>query len=359
MARAQRARVMEPPVEQRAPNAQHATQQPNGVGRALGLLALLVALGLAPLFVLRSRARALDARASFAQVFAAEQLPAGWSFGAAHELADGARILELRREIATPAAFAQEPAVEEASTTSAAGAVPTAAEPDEGAAIEREQAGEAVAPAQDPESALASADPLPVELLLVQVDGPQELANWFPARPPPLGMGMGPGGGGTHGQRGMHGAPRPGNRPASRPASQPPTQSTSQPASAPASQPSTQPASDATSQPASAPSDAPEAPEHEQGEQPEQEWTMRIVLATGDLEWGTWRAAYVLERWVPSKEPLRESLRLNLSHAGRFAMLRANWAPGAPAVPAELVRLLEQLELRAGPKAAAPSAQAP
>jgi len=278
-----------PPV---APAQAEPRAAPSGVARALGLLALLVALGLAPLLMGRWRWRSLDARESFAHVFAAEQLPPTWSFGAAHALADGARLLELRRALPAPDA-ADEPAASE--------------------------------PTQIPGES-ASTDPVPVELLLVQVDGAQELSRWFPARPPPLGAGMGPGGGGPHGPHGQQAAPNPANPPASQPATQP------------------------ASQPTSAPS------ENDVVKREPEQRTTRITLATGDLEWGTWRAAYVLERWVPSAKPMRESLRVNLSHAGRFAMLRANWAPGAKAVPAELVRLLEQFELRAGPNAELPSA---
>jgi hypothetical protein len=308
-----------------------APPQPNGVARALGLLALLVALGLAPLFVLRWRARALDARESFAHVFAAEQLPPGWSFGAAHALADGVRIVELKREPAIP--------LEPGTSTR-----PGLAEPVELDELAQANETSASKPSVDASAepsgaelaAEPSADPLPIELLLVQCDDAQQLASWFPARPPPLGMGMGPGMG-----------PGMGDGQAAPQSARAPSSSASQPASQPATEPSTQPASAATSQPASAPIEAvAKTPEPAKAGPP-----LRFTLATGDLEWGAWRAAYVLERWVPQSDPLRESLRVNLSHAGRYAMLRANWAPGAKAVPAELVRLLEQLELRAGPKA--------
>lgn len=298
-----------------------ARPQPNGVARALGLLALLLALGLAPLFVLRWRARALDARESFAQVFAAEQLPPGWSFGTAHALADGVRIVELKREPAIPLELGTPTHAELAESSELAQPNGAPASPDTTEADEQQSAAELAVD--------TSADPIPVELLLVQCDGAQQLASWFPARPPPLGMGMGPGMG-----------PGMGAEQVAQQRARAPSSSASQPASQPTTAPS--------SQPASAPIDAAaERPEPAKEAQP-----LRFTLATGDLEWGAWRAAYVLERWVPHTDPVRESLRLNLSHAGRYAMLRANWAPGAKAVPAELVRLLEQLELRAGPNAA-------
>ena len=73
----------------------------------------------------------------------------------------------------------------------------------------------------------------------------------------------------------------------------------------------------------------------------------RLVIERGDLDWGGYRAAWVLERHyhrIDEEPASRDVLRVNLTVAERCAVLYARWPLGAPGSVAPVEEALASLQ---------------
>ncbi|TAJ17726.1 MAG: hypothetical protein EPO68_08955 [Planctomycetota bacterium] len=70
-------------------------------------------------------------------------------------------------------------------------------------------------------------------------------------------------------------------------------------------------------------------------------------IERGDLSYGAWTSAYVRLRKAVKDQPDRDQIRVNLSDQRRFALLIAEWAPGAVSALDPLEKLLDELAVKA------------